>query len=91
MIRWEPDQRSKQKKDLKKKCHVGDSNTDQNMDSGYLYSPSQILCFLTTDKGTNHAIVKCCDYEFERGSVFSNLWNQEYVNLRGEKSPGYAS
>ena len=87
MIRWQPDQISKQKKDLKKECHVGDSDTDQNNNSGYLYSPGQILCFLTTDKGTNHAIVKCCDYEFERGSVFSNQWNQEYVNLRGERKP----
>ena len=54
-----------------------------------LYSLGQVLCFISPEPGINHAIIKCCHFDFERGSVFSTLWKQEFVNLtqRGNKRP----
>ena len=44
-----------------------------------LYAPAQILCFVCPNEDTTHAIVKCCDYEFSKSSVFTTLWKQAYV------------
>ena len=71
------------------KCHVGHTETDQTTNTEFLYFPGQVLCFIAPEPGINHAIIKCCHFDFKRGSVFSNLWKQEYVNStqRGNKRP----
>ena len=84
MIRWEPNNKTKQMKEKLKECHVQHSGIDKTKFTDYLYSPGQVLCFTSPGPGINHAIFKCCDYNCKKGSVFSTLWKQEYVNLSRE-------
>ena len=80
MIRWEKDLSIEQPAELSQQCHLTYSETEEDRKREYLYSPGQILCFTSPKEGVYHAIVKCCDYAFERGSVFSTTWKQEYVS-----------
>ena len=88
MIRWEPNDKTKQTKEKLKECHVQHSGIDETKYTDYLYSPGQVLCFTSPGPGINHAIVKCCDYNFKKGSVFSTLWKQEYItSSKGKRKP----
>ena len=86
MIRWERDGNYKQDKNELKKCHVIDSKIDQKGKRKFLYSPGQIQCFISPKQGVYHAIVKCCNYKFSRGSVFSTEWKQEYIYHNRQKN-----
>ena len=68
-----------------KECHVQHSRIDETKYTDYLYSPGQVLYFTFPRPGINHAIVKCCDYDFKKGSVFSTLWKQEYITSSKRK------
>ena len=45
----------------------------------YLYSPGQVLCFTSPELGINHAIIKCCNYNFKKGSVFQLYGNKNIL------------
>ena len=78
MIRWEKDPNVEQSVEHLNECHVRHSDAENDKTGEYLYSPAQVLCFTSPTIGVSHAIVKCCEYEFERGSVISTIWKQEY-------------
>ena len=85
MIRWKRDGNFKQKKEELKECHVIHPNADQKSKGKFLYSPGQIQCFISPKQGVYHAIVKCCNYKFSKGSVFSTKWKQEYIYHKSQK------
>ena len=88
MIRWEPYGRFKQSKEMKEQCHVIDPDIDEARDDiDYLYAPAQLLGFVSLGDGVEHAIVRCCKFNFKKGSVFSTLWKQEYVDHGHGKMP----
>ena len=64
MIRWETNDKTKQAKEKLKEWHVQHSGIDETKYNDYLYSPGQVSCFTSPGPGINHAIVKCCDYNF---------------------------
>ena len=68
-----------------KECHVQHSAIDETKYTDYLYCPGQVLCFTSPGPGINHAIIKCCDYNFKKGFVFSTLWKQEYITSSKRK------
>ena len=78
MIKWEPDGKTIQTKQKRTECNIDyqDRKADKKQ---FLYCPGQILAFVSPPEGGYHAIVKCCDYNFNRSSVFSTLWKQAYV------------
>ena len=87
MIQWEPNEKIKQAKEKLKEYHVQHSAIDETKYTDYLYSPGQVLSFTSPGPGIIHAIVKCCDYKFKKGSVFSTLWKQEYItSSKGKKT-----
>ena len=86
MIKWEPNNTTKQTKGKLEECHVQNSKIDETKHTNYLYFPGQVLCFSSPRPGIHHATLKYCDYDFKKGSVFSTLWQQEYVYLlRGKR------
>ena len=78
MIRWEPDKKTIQSKQKRQECNI-DYQERKSDKQQFLYCPGQLLAFVSPRDGIYHAIVKCCDYNFNRSSVFSTLWKQAYV------------
>ena len=79
MIRWKPNDKTKQTKEKLEKCHVQHSGIEETKYTDYLYSPGQVLCFTSPRPGINHAIVKYCDYNFKKGSVFQLYGNKNML------------
>ena len=105
MVRWEAETGSFQPDEQVKLCHVNYLDEDisesdfevtdeEEKDTGepkkFLYCPGQILCFVSPEPGVYHAILKSCDYRFQKCSVFTTLWKQAYEipnPRRNDKKP----
>ena len=78
MIRWLDKSKAQSNQMLNQECHI--DHKDQSRDKRkYCYAPAQLLAFIQPREGVYHAIVKCCDYGFQRSSIFSTQWKMSYI------------
>ena len=84
MIRWKRTDGVTWSNDEAEKCHVrfGDS---VHKCKRYFYCPGQVLAFTNPKPGVFHAIVKCCEFAFEKGSIFSTQWKAATIYLKSTK------
>ena len=80
IIRWKRTRNVTWSNMLADECHVHFGEEERaKKNHRYLYCPGQILAFTNPEPNIFHAIVKCCNFSFERGSIFSTKWKSAVI------------